>query len=46
MVALQVRNMALLHGFAWARVDDQAGHAGYAIDAVLAAEWRMVGVLA
>jgi hypothetical protein len=34
VVALQVRNLALLHGLARAGVDDHAGQAGYAVDVV------------
>lgn len=45
-MALQVRNLALLHRLAGTRVYDQTGHALDAIDVVLAGEWRVVGVMA
>lgn len=46
VMALQVRNMPLLHRLARACVDDHAGHALNTVDVVSSAEWRVVGVLA
>lgn len=46
VVALQVRNLALLHGFAWPRAGDQAGHAVDAIDVVPPAGGGLGGGLA
>jgi hypothetical protein len=46
VMTLQKRNLALLHRLARACVDDHSRHALDAIDVVLAADGRVVGVLA
>lgn len=46
VVSFQVGNLALLHRFAWPCVDDQAGHAGDAIDVVSSGDLALGCLLA